>query len=137
MGWFDDLFMTGGRADAPYNSNLREVPRAARAEEKPVASFITVQTLASFPGAALAVTIVWRFLATALGWDSRAVPLITSFVVGAILYIVTLEAARPKTIGQWLSGLFIAAINSMYLGLSVLGIDIGLALTGVADSVPS
>lgn len=137
MGWFNDLFLTGGRADAPYNTNLREIPRQARAEEKPVAAFITVQTLASFPGAALAVTIVWRFLATALGWESRSVPLVTSFVLGTILYIVSLEAARPKSFGQWLSGAFIAAVNSMYLGLSVLGIDIAMDLSGIAESVPS
>ena len=136
MGLFQELFFTGGRADSAFNSDTRGVDRRASEEVKPVATFITLQTLASFPGAALVVTIVWRFFAAALGWESRAVPLVTAFLVGGLLYLISLGTAKPKTPGEWVTGAFIAIVNSMYLGLSVLGIDIAMDASNIAESVP-
>jgi hypothetical protein len=95
---------------------------------KPVPAFITIQSLATFPGSALAVTIIWRFCDAVFGVNHRAVPVIASFVVAGILYAAAISKDMSKT--EKVIGLFIATLNGMYLALSVLGIDVGLGEAG-------
>jgi hypothetical protein len=97
-------------------------------DTKPTPAFLTLQSLATFPGAALGVTIIWRFFDWAFGVDHRAVPIVASFVVAGVIYIAGYSSDWQRR-DKFLAG-FIATLNGMYLAMSVVGIDIGLGEAG-------
>jgi len=108
---------------------------AADGKDQP--AFITMAALLTFPGAALAVTIVWVVFDRVFKVHSDAVPILAAYVVGFIIWLwgVTAEP-KPTPREKWF-GLFIAFINSSYILLSVMGIDVGVdALSGVDPVSP-
>jgi hypothetical protein len=96
---------------------------------------MTVQTLASLPGAALLIWLVWRLLDGAFGWDTAAVPTAGAGFVGLAVYIAGVGSARPRSSGQWVSGGLIMAINALFLALAVLGLDWTLDRIGFIERV--
>jgi hypothetical protein len=123
-----DLFLTSTKT-----SNVADSNTSSESATKPAPAFVTIQSLATFPGAALGVVIIWKFFDGVLGIDNRAVPVISSFVIAGVLYLVALSGDLSK--GEKVAAFVLAAINGMYLALSVLGIDIGLEKTGVIDQI--
>jgi hypothetical protein len=97
-------------------------------DTKPAPAFVTIQSLATFPGAAIAVTIIWVFFDQVLGVNHRAVPVVGAFVIAFLLFLLALKSASSGT--EKLFALVLAAINGMYLALSVLGIDVGVGKVG-------
>lgn len=136
MGLIEDLFFVGGRAGMPFDADTRGISVRAQSETRPVAALVTRQTVASFPVAAIAITLIWRFCA-AQGWDGRAVPMVAAAVLGVLLYVASLRSTRPRSLGQWVSGALLATANSLFLGISVWGIDIAIEVTNVADALAS
>jgi hypothetical protein len=57
MNVVSKLFMTSARPSLAVDSDTTD----EQGNTKPVPTFVTVQSLATFPGSAIAVTIVWRF----------------------------------------------------------------------------
>ncbi len=123
----EKLLTTSVRRTNPLNADTTDQqPGAAQSP-----TFITIQSLATFPGAALAVTIIWKFFDGVLGVASRMIPVGAGFLIGAALYSMawkSLDTPQARLIGA-----LIAVINAMYLVLSVLGIDIGLDQAGLAQ----
>lgn len=86
--------------------------------------FITPQSLATFPGASLAVLVIWKtlgLLTPALG-SSNWVPFIASLVVGVVIYLVSITA--NMTSQDKLVGLFLGILNSFYIALFVIGVPL-------------
>ncbi|MCS6843906.1 MAG: hypothetical protein NZ528_06215 [Caldilineales bacterium] len=86
--------------------------------------FLTPQSLVTFPGAALAINILWNFIAV-LSKDlaqMAIVPLGLALVIGAIIYVVSLSPDMSRK--DKLLGGFVAFINAAWLGLNALGVDI-------------
>jgi hypothetical protein len=99
----------------------------ARADGDQAPAFLTLQSLATFPGATLAVAIVWAFFNKVVGVGDHSrnlVVMISSGVIGLVLLVWGWRSL--KTRGEKLGGVVIAIINTMYLVLAVLGIDITL-----------
>jgi hypothetical protein len=97
---------------------------ASGAPEPASPVFLTPQSLASFPGAALAINILWKLVAVVdANFAKRAiVPLALAFLVGAVIFIISYDGKMPRK--AKIVGVFIALINSAWLGLNALGIDI-------------
>jgi len=94
----------------------------AKNEDDKVGVFTTPQTLATFPGATAAVSVVWQVLTRA---DERLsnvfVPIGISLFVGLIIYLLTV---RKGTIWRrTLAEIGIALINSFMIAAAVLGIS--------------
>jgi hypothetical protein len=90
-------------------------------------AFLTLQSLATFPGAALAVTIVWRFSHRFLDVplaDRDLVVGVASGVVGLVLLVWGWSSLKSGA--ERLGGIVLSAVNSMYLALSVVGVDVTL-----------
>lgn len=125
MNMASKLLLTSSRQSLAVDSDTS----AEDGSSKTVPAFITLQSLVTFPGSAVAVTIVWRFFDSLLGIDSRLVPVVAAFLVGGALYWMSLEenlSRRDRVLGAG-----IAVINAMYLAMSVLGIDITLGAVDV------
>lgn len=91
--------------------------------------FLTPQSLVTFPGAALAINILWNFIAV-LSRDLAQlaiVPLGLGLLIGAIIYVVSLSPGMSRR--DKLLGGFVAFINAAWLGLNALGVDIVKAPT--------
>lgn len=118
---FRDLFIARTKVSVPGLAVA-----AAAAPEASTGVFITPQSLAAFPGASLAVTVIWvlaKKLVPSIG-PSPWVPFIASLIVGAAIFVFTVSdsKAAPKTRWQWVGAIAIAVFNSLYLAASALGL---------------
>jgi hypothetical protein len=94
-------------------------------------AFLTLQSLATFPGAAVAVTVIWTFANKALevpDSDRGMVVGIASAVVGLVLLIWGWPSLTNT--GERVGGVFLSVVNSAFLALSVLGIDVSIVNSG-------
>jgi hypothetical protein len=119
---------------APANTELSPLPSPKEEEttfgwthpspEPASPVFLTTQSLVSFPGASLAINILWN--AVNVFNSSLAqltiVPMSLAFIVGIAIYLISVDEKMTRR--QKFMGAFIAAINSAWLGLNALGIDI-------------
>jgi hypothetical protein len=106
----------------------------AHVEGAETPAFLTLQSLATFPGAAVAVTVIWTFLNKALGVaDSERCLVIgiASGVVGLVLLIW--GWASLTNFGERVGGVFLSIVNSAFLALSVLGIDVSVVNSGTTS----
>jgi hypothetical protein len=87
--------------------------------------FVTPQTIASFAGATLAVSLMWKvsgFIRS--GWDTRPwVALVASALVGIVLYLISESdpARGPVATRDRLIGIFVAFINTLVLFSAAVG----------------
>jgi hypothetical protein len=114
----------------PTNSNTAEGDGGTQQQGQ---AFVTKQSLASFAGSTIAVTVVWK-VADSLGLESRLVPLIAAIAIALILaydtYKLTPAASRSGTLAMVL---MIALLNALQVYLAVLGADVTLDQIGVAE----
>lgn len=99
-----NLLMTSTKTGNVTDSNT-----APGENTKDAPAFVTVQSLATFPGAAIAVGIVWKFFDAALGIDHRAVPIVTAFIVAVALWLIAISKQTSTT--EKGVGLVLATIN--------------------------
>lgn len=119
---FRDLFLARPQREEPKGLAVA----ASTEPAPPVGVFITPESLATFPGASLAVTVVWvliKKLAPRLG-ASPWVPLVASLVIGTVIFVSTIsdERAVPRTRSKWIVAIAVALFNSLYLAASALGL---------------
>jgi hypothetical protein len=88
-----------------------------------VGVFITAQSLVTFPVASAVVSVVSQVFQAVVPIlkDSNLVPLIAAFVVGLLVYAISIT--KQMTSREKLIGLVIAVINCFFLAASALGID--------------
>ena len=102
-----------------------------RAGAPGVSVFLSKESFNSFPLMSVVITTAWRLLKeVAPAWGgSKLVPLALGLIVGAVIFSATIEdqATRPQTSSQWFRAVVVAALNSLVLAASALGI---LASTG-------
>jgi hypothetical protein len=86
--------------------------------------FLTPQSLVTFPGASLAINIVWNAIAVVnRNWATAAlVPMVVALLIGGLIYWISLSAQMARK--DRVMGLAIAIVNSLWLGLNALGITI-------------
>ena len=110
------------RKEVSEGAARREDPSPTPQPASPV--FLTPQSLASFPGAALAINILWNVIAVVnKDFTKQAiVPIVLGFIVGLVIYLISLGAGMSRK--EKNIGLVIALINSAWLGLNALGVDI-------------
>lgn len=86
--------------------------------------FLTPQSLLTFPGASLAINIVWNAVAVVnRNWATAAlVPMFVALLIGGLIYWASLsdQMARKDRV----MGLAIAFVNSLWLGLNALSVNI-------------
>lgn len=120
---FRDLFLAKARKE-PEAGGLAV---AASTQPPPVVGvFITPESLATFPGASLAVTVVWvlmKKLVPKIG-ASPWIPVVASLVIGVIIFLTTISDDRvaPRTRSKWIIAVAVALFNSLYLAASTLGL---------------
>jgi hypothetical protein len=89
--------------------------------------FTSPQALVVFPIATSLIATLARGARTIghMESDSTLVPLLTACAFGALIFITTVSdtRARPRRISGWLLALVIAAVNSLLLFVSALGIE--------------
>lgn len=119
---FRDLFVVRIRSKAVKGEALA----AAAAPSDAVGVFITPQSLVSFPVASSAVVVIWSLFKRLFPtWGmSETVPLAASFLVGLVVFLITISDAKaaPKSATGWLVAITIAAINCLFLASAALGI---------------
>ena len=109
-------------AGAPPPDSPEPPPPPPQQPASPV--FLTPQSLASFPGAALAINILWNVIAVVDRDFAKLaiVPIVLGFIIGLVIYLISLGAGMSRK--EKIIGLVIAVINSAWLGLNALGVDI-------------
>lgn len=107
-------------APPPEGSQAGMVP----VEQPPSPVFLTPQSLVTFPGASLAINIVWNAVAVFnRNWASAAfVPMIVALLIGGLIYWVSLSEQMARK--DRAMGLAIAIVNSLWLGLNALNVNI-------------
>lgn len=87
--------------------------------------FLTPQSLASFPGASIAVNIIWIVSAEIYRplSNSRIVPIVAALLVG--LFIYSQSSTEGLTKKEKCRAIFIAFLNSLYIAAVALGLNIG------------
>jgi hypothetical protein len=112
-------------------ASLAGTPAGALPVEQPASPvFLTPQSLVTFPGASLAINIVWNAVAVVnRNWATAAlVPMFVALLIGGLIYWISLsdQMARKDRV----MGLAIALVNSLWLGLNALNVNIINAPTG-------
>src|SRR5580692_4052843 len=119
---FRDLFLA--KARKPEAEGLAV---AASTEPPPVVGvFITPESLATFPGASLAVTVVWvlmKKLIPKIG-ASPWIPVVASLVIGLVIFLTTISDDRVAPQNEF-KMIFAVAVSLFYLLLSC-GFSLGL-----------
>jgi hypothetical protein len=122
------LFNTPVPVSTRENVLSRETVAEAERGVPTVNSFVTVQSLASFPGATVIVAILTQAIRMSLGagaQQSRLLPLVISLVVGAIIFLTSVNdkdsASRPKTASEWAVAAFIGLVNAIVLYMAAIG----------------
>ena len=115
------LFVARANSSVPGQATPEEVAPKPVAES-PV--FLTAQSLVSFPGAALAINILWHLIAVINSDFARhgAIPIAIAFLIGAVIYLISINQSMSRR--DKLIGVVVAIINSAWLGLNALGISI-------------
>ena len=119
---FRDLFLARPQGEEPQGLAVA----ASTESPSPVAVFITPESLATFPGASLVVTVVWvliKKLAPKFG-ASPWIPVVASLAVGTVIFVSTISDRRaaPRTRSRWIVAIAVAVFNSLYLAASALGL---------------
>jgi hypothetical protein len=117
------------------SSHLDADTRGAEAsDQQGQPAFVTTQSLATFVGASAVVAAVWKVVAAVGGsWaDSRVVPLVLCALVGVYLIAKGLEGST--TFSEKWGAVLVGLFNTVLLWAAVVGIDVGLDTTGVANS---
>ncbi|MCC5611153.1 hypothetical protein LC612_31460 [Nostoc sp. CHAB 5834] len=86
--------------------------------------FLTPQSLASFPGASVAVNIIWNIAASIYQPLAKSpfVPIIAALVVGSFIYSQSVTDNMTKN--QKIAAMFITILNSLWLAAIALGINV-------------
>ena len=98
--------------------------------------FLTPQSLVTFPGASLAVLILWKILGMLVpAWSTtNAVPIVLALLVGALIYYMSLTAAMDRK--DRILGAFLALLNACYVALFVIGVPLTFQNTPPAAPAP-
>ena len=92
--------------------------------------FLTPQSIATFPVASLAVTIVWRLAAKLSPNHGKSswVPVITALIIGGVIFMGGLsdEDTKPKSTRPWIVSVVVGILNSLFLAAAALGLLAGL-----------
>jgi hypothetical protein len=102
-----------------------------------VPTFITAQSLATFPGATLAVTLIWYVGASLYDpLEHELVPFLASLSVGAFIYYISVsDEASVITRREKRIGIGVAFLNSLQIFAAVVGISLA-AIDGGNESPP-
>lgn len=91
--------------------------------------FLTSQTIVTFPGASLAVLILWKMAGLVIpSWNSNIVPIVLALIVGVIIYYVSLSDNMTRK--ERVLGGFLALLNSCYVALFVIGVPLTFRSAG-------
>ena len=92
-----------------------------------VGAFIAPQSVTTFPGAVVVVTLISLLLEqTGLGWVQSGrdlTPLIPSLLVGATVFLATVDerSVRPKSVGKWMQAILAGVANTVMLFMAATG----------------
>jgi hypothetical protein len=119
MSWIDATAQVLVRPDG----TRAEMPPATDAGQAQVNSFLTPTSLVTFGGASTAVIVIWQVLgAVHAPWkDEKAVPLVLSFLIGAVIYLVSDD--QGKGWKQILARIAVGIVNCFFLAAAALGIS--------------
>jgi hypothetical protein len=91
----------------------------------PVPSFVTPQSIVTFPVAALVVNVFWQLLGKAsTSLTKQWVPIVLSALVAAFIYAAS-DKSGMNAKAKWVAA-GIALINAGFLAAAALGLDTAL-----------
>ncbi len=126
----DSLFNITTKRDAPLDANTGN---SAPAEQVSQPAFITSQSLATFAGGSVVITVLWKVANALFGWEGHWFPGIVAGVLGIFFFWQALEAGNLK--GSQILGAFIVAlVNACVLWAAAAGLDLGLDNTDVINT---
>ncbi|MDQ3573316.1 MAG: hypothetical protein M3404_00060 [Actinomycetota bacterium] len=102
----------------------------APAGNSQAATFVTIQSLLTFPVASAFVAILWNLLQTLFegkdNWaDSRIVPVIGSALIGLFIIAWTITDPKgPKSGRDRFGAIFIGLVNIVFLAAAAVGLDV-------------
>jgi hypothetical protein len=130
-----------GKAVIVADSNITGAPAASvgggsEGDGSGTPVFLTPQSLVTFPGASLAVLILWKTIGLLIpAWSSaNAVAIILALLVGALIYSMSLTEAMDKK--DKILGAFLALLNACYVALFVIGVPLTFQNTQPAAPAP-
>ncbi|MEP5758695.1 MAG: hypothetical protein ABJ327_05150 [Litoreibacter sp.] len=132
MSKFYKLFNHGFSARKQMKKG-EPAPAALDNDEGTKATFLTPQTLITFPGATAAIVIVWQSVEALLPklQDSIWVPFVISAVVGLFIFIIGVSDPDSKMSKRDITiGFLVSIINVFYLFGSATGISAVTGLNG-------
>jgi predicted phage tail protein len=105
---------------------LPETYARTREAAPSVSSFVTVQSLVSFPGASFVVAILTQAIRSALSArNSTLLPLVISLIVGGIIFLISINdknsTSRPTSASDWAIAVFIGLVNAILLYMAAIG----------------
>lgn len=98
---------------------------ASNAVESVTPVFLTPQSLATFPGASFAISLIWNVSAAIYEplAQMKIVPIIASLFIGVIIFFQSYTENMSKA--EKATAVFVAILNSLWLAAINLGINIG------------
>ena len=85
--------------------------------------FVTPQSIATFPVATLAVSVIYRVLGVLVpAWaNNLGVGVVVAFIIGLLIYVLSVNW-MTDTVEQKIKALIVAAINCFFLAAAALGL---------------
>lgn len=107
------------------DTEMSSVPSAKPNAGSTTPVFLTPQSIATFPGASIAINLIWNISAAIYEpfAQMKIVPIGASLLIGVIIFYQSYTENMSKA--DKVLAIFVAVINSLWLAAITLGINIG------------
>jgi hypothetical protein len=98
--------------------------------QAPVGGFITKESLVSFPGATLVISLIWGFInhfVSTTGTTRDVIGAVICFAVGMFMYWINItDPAAPATPREKKIGFVVALLNTIVLFMASFGAQVAI-----------
>lgn len=123
-----NLTSTTVRADSPTTSDVGDAAAAITTTNQ---TFVTKETLGTFSGQVLAVTVIWKLFGGSDG--SKLIPGLAVALISTAIWFSTIRKYKDAREEIPLS-LMITGVNALMVYAAVIGADVSLDQAGLADA---
>jgi hypothetical protein len=97
-------------------------------DQPPVGTFVTLQALATFPGATTVIAGLSKIIAFIGGFHSHGtknLTIVIGLIVGLIIFLASTisdDRVKPRGRIEWITTIFLGIVNTLFLIAAALGI---------------
>jgi hypothetical protein len=124
------LFNVSTKRSAPFDADTGSTDPQDQVSQP---AFITSQSLATFAGGSVAITVLWKVANAVFGWEGHLFPGIVAGVLGIYFFWQAVEEGSLKG-SAILGAAIVAGVNACVLWAAAAGLDLGLENADVIDS---